>query len=168
MNDPVYAAREAYRVQHALNSRKEFRSYNFNSTTEQVVHRGTTAPVIVPALGCLVHSNNSGYGDCSERNYIVVKVERTDKTRTPCTVWLREVHGLDVGIGDADAMPERPGCVGIDDATMTQALPLTLNWWKCEDGQWKAEWKHRTQWKTWGNEFYTFGVYSASQAGIDK
>jgi hypothetical protein len=131
MEDHIWQSWEDGRVERAYAARHELLDYNFTSALEEFTYRGTKTRVPVPSVGCLVHSNDSGYGDCSEDNWIVIAVEHTIKTNIPKALILRQVQGIDIGQGRADEMPEHPGKVAV--SREQPPLRLTL----CQGSRWK-------------------------------
>jgi hypothetical protein len=168
MSDPVWQSWEDGRVERAYARRQELLNYNFTCQEEEFMYRNSRPSVPVPAVGCIVHSNNSGYGDCSEDNWIVIDVERTIKTDAPKALILRQVHGIDIGRGRADEMPEHPGKAAV--SREQTPLRLTLAWeFDKEKKQWEASWKERdVKAKWWCNDHFEIGVYRPSKMGIDK
>jgi hypothetical protein len=166
--DAFYARQEQWRVERAHAVRKAFVPYNLRVTTEPHVRKNHTVQVKVPEVGCLVGYNNSGYGDCSTAAYIVEQVLR-ERKGAPKHLIVRKIHGIDIGVGDADAMPERPGEAAIDPDS--NAIKLTLQWNMCrEEADSCALWRER---RTeggghWTNASWYPGQYTSSCAGIDK
>jgi hypothetical protein len=121
-----------------------------------------------------VGRNDTGYGDCSMDTWIVKGVRYTKATGQMCALSVVRVYGLDVGIGDADAMPEHPGQAAIEgrrgdgdedeDDDEERKVELTVRW-----SQGEVEWKeYNKKYKWWTNASWTVGKYIPSCAGIDK
>jgi hypothetical protein len=161
--DRIYREQEARRVARAHEGRKELVPYNKNYEEGQIERgKATSLDLLpIPELGCLVGRNDSGYGDCSTDTWIVTARFYTKATRQIKTLTVTRVYGLDVGTGDADAMPEHPGLAAIDPA---QTRELTVHW---EGGyvRW-GEYDKKARW--WRNASWTVGQYRPSSGGIDK
>lgn len=163
----IWAAWQQAFEEHAHAGRVAFAPYNLNVAHERVTHGPKHAATVpVPAIGCLVGYNDSGYGDCSTSTWQVVAVERSKKNaaREAVRVVVRPICGLDIGSNAADAMPQRPGECAYDPARGTATLALK---WTLLGAESYASWRERSD-GHWHNASWTMGRYEPSTMGIDK
>lgn len=149
--DDYDAHHEAKRIAACHAKRKAFTTYNRTFHMEQVTRGEQVSKdqLAIPWIDCLVAGYFSGYGDGSAHTYIVRAKGYVKKTRQMKSLLVVRVYGLDVGIGDADAMPERPGLAAFDpDEEPTE---LTVRWERGEVcwGEYNKKMKHweRSSWQ---------------------
>ncbi len=172
-NDHDRVSRHRYEgfVKRAHDARHQRLPYNRNTKKVMISkgpHSGPPSEVKVPEVGCLVHCSDTGYGCGTESNWIVIAISYKKKSNEPQKLHLRQVYGIDIGIGEADAMPGEPGLVAVDEDK--DPLVLTLQWTKnSAKGVWEASWNYYdTMHKWWDSDFWTLGVYRPSDMGFDK
>jgi len=141
--------------------------YNRETRKTKVTY-GQKKPVLceveIPALGCLMAYNNSGYGDCSTCTYIVTgyrngKALCEDGLPVVTQLELALVIKIDIGKGP-EAAPEPQHAGHVSYAT-DQRVHVKLCYLPSENLAW-----YKTEAKA--NASYSPGQYVSRCIGIDK
>lgn len=161
--DEVENLREASRVDAARKRRKELVHYNlsFKDTHVNCGEKVSVDTLRIPAMDCLVAANFGGWGDGSQHTYIVVG-RGFSKKGAVVRLYVARIYGLDMGIGDADAMPQHPGMAAIDPSELP--VELTIRWEKGEV-RWGV---YNKALKRWEPGSWTVGQYVPSMGPLDN